>query len=150
MPGRSARFFARLERWWSHRRIASALALNKRGELRSDGLSPVHFHHRLEIEWRARDVHPWDRGAPQSQMDKLFAQQCLKDTSTAIEQLFCRLPEVEFIDFRVLDPTSSAPILQGSIDRKEAEAATGDSPGMRLKKLGATYRLSNWRFEPLR
>jgi len=82
-------------------------------------------------------------------MVKLFAEQCLKDTSTAIEQLFYRLPEIEFIDFRVVDPHSSAPILQGSVGRKDAEAVTDVSPGMRLRKLGATYRLTNWRFEPL-
>jgi hypothetical protein len=140
-----------LERWRSYRRIASALALNKRGELRADGLSLCHFNSRLEIDWCARDVHPWDRNRdlPESQMAKLFAEQCLKDTSTAIEQLFCRLPEIEFIDFRVIDPNSSAPILQGSVGRKDAEALTDASPGMRLRKLGATYRLSNWRFEPL-
>jgi hypothetical protein len=149
MPTGRAGLFARLQRWRSHRRIASALALNRRGELRPDGLSLGHFHKRLEIEWRARDVHPWVRDAPESQMPKLFAEQCLKDTSTAIEQLFYRLPEIDFINFRVIDPNSSALILQGSIGRKEAEAATDASPGMRLKNLGTTYRLSNWRFEPL-
>jgi hypothetical protein len=141
--------FARWERWRSHRRIASALALNKRGELRSDGLEPSQFHQRLEIEWRARGVHPWLRGRMESQRDKLFAEQCLNDTTTALEQLFYRLPQIDFINFTVLDPHSSAPILQGSISRKEAEAVTDASPGMRLKRLGATYRLSNWRFEPL-
>jgi hypothetical protein len=67
----------------------------------------------------------------------------------AIERLFYKLPEVEFIDFRVIDPNSSSAILEGSVGRKDAEAVTDVSPGMKLRKLGATYRLINWRFEPL-
>lgn len=149
MPRSSGGLFARLKRGWWYRRIVSALALHRQGELRPDGLSLCHFRNRLEIEWRARDVHPWDRDRPESEIPKLFAEQCLKDTSNAIVELFNRLPEVEFIDFRVLDPKSSAAILYGSVDRKEAEAVTDASPGMKLKKLGATYRLNNWRFEPL-
>ena len=149
MPKDHESLFTRFSRWWFSRRMVKALALNRRGEVRADGLSLGHFHNRLEIEWCARDVHPWDRDLPESQMVKLFAQQCLKDTSTAIEQLFYRLPEIEFIDFRVIYPNSSTPILQGSVGRKDAEAVTDVSPGMRLRKLGARYRLTNWRFEPL-
>jgi hypothetical protein len=94
-------------------------------------------------------VHPWDKDLPESQLTELFVEQCLDDTSAAIERLFCDLPEVESIDFRVIDPQSSAPILYGSVARREAEAVGGVSPGMKLKKLGTTYRIRNRRFEPL-
>lgn len=149
MPRKIKRLFARLARWWSYRRIVDALALNNRGGVRGDGLSLSHFHNRLEIEWHARDVHPWDKDLPEKRLTELFVEQCLEDTSTAIERLFCDLPEVDSIDFRVIDPESSAPILCGSVARREAEAVDGISPGMKLKKLGVTYRISDCRFEPL-
>ena len=132
--------------------MAKALALNTRSrEVRTDGLSLSQFRNRLEIVWRARDVHPWDRdrGLSQSDVTELFSKQCLDDTGAAVERLFCELPEVQFIDFTVVDPKSSAPILHGSVDRSEANTANDVSPGMKLKKFGATYRLTDWRFEPL-
>jgi hypothetical protein len=149
VPAKIKKLLTRLTRWWSYHRITDALALNNRGEVRGDGLSLKHFHNRLEIEWQARDVHPWERDLPESRLTELFVEQCLDDTSAAIERLFCDLPEVEFIDFRVIDADSSAPIIYGSVGRSEAEALGQVSPGMKLKKLGATYRISNWRFEPL-
>jgi hypothetical protein len=130
--------------------MVKALALHRRPkEVRSDGLSLSHFRNRLQIEWRARDIHPWDRGLSQSRVTELFAKQCLDDTGTAIDRLFSELPEIEFIEFTVLDPKSSAPILRGSVDRNEANVTNDVSPGMKLKKLGASYRLTNWHFEPL-
>jgi hypothetical protein len=144
---------ARFVGWWFRRRIAKALALNKhRRAMRRDGLSLSQFRTRLEIQWRAREVHPWDRqrGLSQKDITELFAKQCLDDTSAAIERLFCKLPEVEFIDFTVIDPKSSATILHGSVDRSEAITSNDVAPGMKLKNFGATYRLNDWRFEPLK
>jgi len=150
MPIDHERLLARFARWWFYRRMVKALALNRRPrEVRTDGLSLGQFSSRLQIEWRARDVHPWDRNLPQSRVTELFAKQCLDDTGAAIERLFCELPEVEFIDFTVIDPKSSAPILHGSVDRSEANMANDVSPGMKLKRFGARYRLTDWRFEPL-
>lgn len=40
------------------RSIAAALALNRRGEARSDGLLLVSFNNLLKIRWRARRLHP--------------------------------------------------------------------------------------------
>ena len=150
VPKDHERLVGRFARWWFCRRMVKALALNKRPrEVRTDGLSLSQFRNRLQIEWRARDVHPWDRGLPQSRVMELFAKQCLDDTGAAIERLFAELPEIEFIDFTVIDPKSSAPILQGSVDRSEANMVNDVSPGMKLKKFGARYRLTNWCFEPL-
>lgn len=150
MPKDHEKLVARFARWWFCRRMVKALALNKRPrEVRRDGLSLSQFCNRLQIEWRARDVHPWDRDRSQNRVTELFAKQCLDDTGAAIERLFGELPEVEFIDFTVIDPKSSVPILQGSVDRSEAKTASDVSPGMKLKRFGARYRLTNWRFEPL-
>jgi hypothetical protein len=49
----------------------------------------------------------------------------------------------------VLDPKSLVPILHGCVSRSEASVVDDRSPGMKLKKLGVKYRLSNWQFEPL-
>ena len=62
MPKDHENLVARFARWWFCRRMVKALALNKRPrEVRRDGLSLSQFCNRLQIEWRARDVHPWDR-----------------------------------------------------------------------------------------
>jgi hypothetical protein len=141
----------RFARWWFSRRVVKALLLNKRRRaIRMDGLSLRQYRNRLQIEWIAREVHPWNRDLPRTQIAELFAEQCLDDAGAAIDRLFRELPEVEFIDFTVLDPKSSVPILHGSVDRSDANAVDDrSSPGMKLKKLGVKYRLSNWQFEPL-
>jgi hypothetical protein len=131
------------------RRVIRALALNKRGEARSDGLSLSHFQNRLQIEWRAREVHPWDRDLPQARVARLFAEQCLKDADAALERLFATLPEIDVIEFKMLEPNSGASILSGTVTRSESMNVRAPSSGMRLKQLGVTYRLQNWRFEPL-
>jgi hypothetical protein len=132
-----------------HRRVIRALALNKRGEARSDGLSLSHFQNRLQIEWRAREIHPWDRGLPSARITRLFAEQCLNDADAALERLFATLPQIDVIEFKMLDPNSGASILSGTVTRTESMNVRALSSGMRLKQLGVTYRLQNWRFEPL-
>ncbi len=131
------------------RRVIKALALNQRGEARSDGLSLNHFQDRLKIEWRAREVHPWDRDFPAVRTAQLFAEQCLDDTNAALERLFADLPEIDVVEFKVTHPISGAPILSGSVARFEARTVRAHSSAMRLKQLGVVYRLQNWQFEPL-
>lgn len=151
MPGKRDRLLARLARWWFRRRLFEALALNRKKEVRPDGLGLKMFHNKLQVEWRARKVHPWDKdtGLSRRQLSQRFVRQCLDDTSNAIEQLFLRLPEVESIDFKVIDPESSAPILCGLVRREEVERVGEMPAGMKLRTLGATYRLNNSTFEPL-
>ncbi len=132
-----------------HRRVIRALALNKRGEARSDGLSLSHFQNRLQIEWRAREIHPWDRDLPLARVTRLFAEQCLKDADAALNRLFATLPQIDVIEFKMLDPNSGASILSGTVTRSESMNVRAASSGMRLKQLGVRYRLQNWRFEPL-
>ncbi len=131
------------------RRVIKALALNQRGEVRPDGLSLNHFQGRLIIEWRAREVHPWDRDLPALRTAQLFAEQCLDDTNAALERLFSDLPEIDVIEFKVMHPISGAPILSGSVARFAARTVRAHSSAMRLKELGVVYRLQNWHFEPL-
>jgi hypothetical protein len=132
----------------ARRRALKALALN-RNEARTDGLSLTHLRNRLEIEWRARDIHPWDRGVSSSRAAQLFAEQCLRDVNAAVERLFDSFAEVDVIELKVFDPSSGAPILLGTVIRAETHKAKSPSPGMKLKQLGVNYRLNNWRFEPL-
>jgi hypothetical protein len=132
-----------------HRRVMTALALNQRGEARPDGLALNRFEHWLDIEWRARDVHPWDRDLSAARIVRLFAEQCLDDTSAALDRLFSKLPEIDVVEFKVTHPASGAPILSGSISRSEACTVKASSSGMKLKQLGVTYHLYNWQFEPL-
>ena len=132
-----------------HRRVIRALALNKRAEARSDGLSLSHFQNRLQIEWRAREIHPWDRDLPLARVTRLFAEQCLRDADAALKRLFATLPQIDVIEFKMLDPNSGASILSGTVTRSESMNVRAASSGMRLKQLGVRYRLQNWRFEPL-
>lgn len=149
MPKNTETWRLRYVRWSLRRRAAKALALNKRGEVRGDGLLVIRFRNRLEIEWRARDVHPWDRNRQPAVVAQLFAEQCLDDANAAIERLFFGFPEVDVIDFKVLDLKSPAPIVSGAVTRAAAETVRATSAGMKLKNLGVNFRLHNWRFEPL-
>jgi hypothetical protein len=62
-------FLRKLRAAWRRRRLGrilgDALALHRRGEARSDGLSLVGFSMKLSVSWRARDIHPWDSDLPE-------------------------------------------------------------------------------------
>jgi hypothetical protein len=133
------------------RGIEHALALNLRGEVREDGLSLSRVLNRLEIEWYARDIHPWDRDRDLPPEDRayLVVQQCLSDTEAAISRLFENLPQVDVIEARVLEPKSKIPIIAGTVCRSGFERNDGLSVGMRLMLSGVTFRLSGWYFDAL-
>lgn len=133
------------------RGIEHALALNRRGEVRSDGLTLIRAHNHVAIEWYARDIHPWDRNRGLSQEDRslMFVQQCLSDTEAAISRLFDRFPYMDTIEVRVLDPGSKIPILAGTVSRTGLETNDNLSVGMRLMLSGVTFRLSGWQFDAL-
>jgi hypothetical protein len=131
------------------RRVLRALALNRVGKSGTDELSLSHLSNHLEVQWRAREVHPWDRDLPPARVAQLFVEQCLDDTSAALERLFSALPEIDIIEFKVTHPASRASIVSGSVMRLEIQNAKACSSGMRLKQLGVTYRLHDWQFEPL-
>jgi len=122
------------------RKIESALALHRRGEVRRDGLTLIQSSHRLEIEWRARDIHPWDRGCDAAERELLFSEQSLADTDAAIARLFRKLPEIDVIAFKVLRPDSGDRILAGTVERSAARAPKirNPSPRTRLWYRGVT------------
>ena len=126
------------------RNISRALALHLRGEARRDGLTPDHIRCRLEIHWRARDIHPWDRQCALREREALFAEQALTDTEVAVHRLFEQLPYIDVIELSVVEPASENPIAQGIVDRSTLNALRPElkSVGMRLRELGIHYCLA--------
>ena len=74
----------RLDSLRYRQRIEHAFALHLRGEVRNDGLKLKKLSNRLEIEWWARDIHPWDRHRSPEQRAWLFFRQSLADTEAAL------------------------------------------------------------------
>ncbi len=131
------------------RAIERALALHLRGEARRDGLKIEKLTNRLEIGWRARDVHPWDRDDPPDRRALLLVRQSLSDTEAAIKRLFQNLPLLDVIALTVLEHNSDSVIMAGTVYRSEPEPAAELSAGMRLWKRGVKFHSDGWVFEPL-
>jgi hypothetical protein len=133
------------------RNIERALALHLRSEVRSDGLKPVNSTTHLEIEWRARDIHPWDRSLlSPTQRGAAFVKQSLADTEAAIHRLFEALPQIDVINLRVFDRTSETLIITGTVARPVTSGRDEKlSIGMRLRYLGITYHSAGSLFEAL-
>jgi hypothetical protein len=146
---RFASLIQRLDTLRYRRGIERALALHLRGEARRDGLKIQKLTNRLEIEWRARDVHPWDRHDPPDRRALLFVRQSLADTEAAVLRLFQNLPQLDVIALTVLEHNSDSVIMTGTVYRSEPEPAAELSAGMRLWKRGVKYHSDGWVFEPL-
>ena len=133
------------------RMIATALRFGARGGLRDDQLRLHRISGQLHVEWAARAIHPWDRGLPSQRQDELFCDQTIRDTDVAIARLFDRLPEIEAIVVRVVEPHPAGRIiLAGTVQRSDMMAIDlPPSPRMRLKLLGVRYNISGSRLEPL-
>jgi hypothetical protein len=131
------------------RGIERALALHSRGEARRDGLRLNKLSNRLEIEWRARDVHPWDRHDPPDRKGAILVRQSLADTEAAITRLFQNLPQVDVIALTVLEHNSESVIMAGTVHRSESQPDTELSAGMRLWQRGVKFHSDGWVFEPL-
>lgn len=132
------------------RRVERSLALYNRGEARRDGLELITICHRLEIEWRARDVHPWDRDRADSEKRPAFVEQCLSDTEAAVLRLFDALPHLDARQLRVLALDSDEAILGGTVLRSDLSDLSPElSVGMRLRTLGITYHSVGSQFELL-
>jgi hypothetical protein len=113
--------------------IEHALALHRRGEVRGDGLTLIKASCQLDIEWRARDIHSWDRGCQGAKYELLFTEQTLDDADAALSRLFKELPEVDVIVFKVFHPGSDVRILAGTVERSAPVPRTLDaSPRTRL------------------
>jgi len=132
--------FRKLERWRHRHNVDRSLALHLRGEARSDGLSLIRVRDRLEVRWRARDIHPWDAEA--SNKAQLFGEQLLTDTEAVILRLFKALPQVDLIDLKIFEPTSDTVIMAGVVHRSELDAVRSlMSIRMRLQQMGVSSRL---------
>lgn len=131
------------------RRIQRALALNRRGEVRSDGLLLSRAYTHLKLEWRARPIHPWDRMASVEKQRALFVKQCFADAGAALSRLFEQLPEVDSIDVCIREPRSNAVIMAGVVSRSTLQAARPLSDRMWIGQLGLRFHLNGDRFEPL-
>lgn len=100
-------------------------------------------------EWIAREVHPWDRHRPAKSVQKLYTKQCLTDTHSAIARLFHELPEVETLELRVFGSALESLLMAGIVHRKDLKRAVYNSPAMNLKSLGMSFKLNDWRLEPM-
>jgi len=131
--------------------VTRALTLTARGFVPHDVLVLTELSARLRVEWRSREVHPWDRDLPWERRAARFREQTLQDTAAAIARLFRTVPEVEIIEVRVLEPDpSSRLILAGTVARQDALVArTYASPSMTLRMMGIGYRLKDGHLEPL-
>jgi hypothetical protein len=119
--------------------IQDALSLHRRGEERRDGLTLTQASHRLEIEWRARDIHPWDRDSEPEERELLFTEQSIADADAALSRLFNKLPEIDVIEFGVTHPDSHQRILAGTVERAARMPGTrGLSPRTRLWHRGVS------------
>jgi hypothetical protein len=125
----------RLRAWRG--RIERALALAGRGAVGRDRLRLKSVWNRLEIEWAARDLHPWDSDRPSPERAQLFADQCLGDTEEAIRTLFAAMPQMDVLELKVVAPESDAVLLAGTVHRSAlAEDRRLSSVRMRLDRLG--------------
>jgi hypothetical protein len=132
-------------------RARDALALNRRWEVREDALGLAEISMKLDMKWRARSIHPWDRDLSEERAAPKFVEQTLSDTEAALERLFARFPEVGLIDFKVLEPApnSHRAIVAGLVNRKEFVERRSPAIAMRLRSVGINYRLVDSHFEPL-
>jgi hypothetical protein len=150
--------FAGMKKWFKYRtgrspfitrRVHRALALPPRGGVAKDILLLKQLFVHLQVEWFARDVHPWDRDLSKDRQAELFIQQCLEDVDAAIPRLFNELPEIDVVEIGVLDRESNAKIITGVVNRENSRASADLSLAMRLNALGVNYRRSNLRLEPI-
>ncbi len=150
-----ARLIARLiqahKRRQMWRRLTRALGISGRAGGAGTSVSLASLSTHLDVEWYARDIHPWDRDLPIERKAVLFAKGSLAHTVTAIRRAFERFPEVESVQIRVLDPRKPHGLLfAGSVFRGDlASVPQNLSPAMTLKLLGIAYRLIDGVLEPL-
>ena len=115
--------------------IERALALTPRGCVRHDTLRVNRLSGQLQVEWPAREIHPWDRDLPPDRQAKVFCAQTITDADVAIFRLFQMLPEINAITIRVVEPhTMGRVLMAGTVLRKDLFAsALPSSSQMRLK-----------------
>jgi len=133
------------------RMVTGALALTPRGFVPRDVLVLGELSARLRLEWRTRDLHPWDRDLPAARRAERFRDQALTDTDAAIERLFRILPEMDAIEIRVLEPRAPhGLIFAGTVAREDLLATRAiSSPAMRLRMMGIRCQTKHGHLQPL-
>jgi len=128
-----------------------ALALHVRGEARTDDPLLLDLTVRLQMRWRARELHPWDRDLSPERAARKLAQQTLNDTEAALERLFKACPDVDVIELSVIEPNpdGNRRMIIGTVRRDEFTQWHPLSTDMRLRLVGLHYRLVNENLEPL-
>jgi hypothetical protein len=146
----------KLRAGWKLRRVrralGHALALHRRGEVRSDGLDLLEASVKLSVSWRARGIHPWDRELPEQRTAGQLLDQTLHDTEDAVERIFAAFPEASTLELDVFenDPSSNRVVISGAVDRSDVGRCDSSSIAMRLRMLGINYRVENRRLEVLK
>jgi hypothetical protein len=138
-----------LETRMFNRRIRNALKLHLRGEVRADGLPLKSVSSSVELEWRARNIHPWDRALGLKDADARFVRQSIKDTAAAITRLFATLPHVDALTIRIYEPNSDRVIMSGEVLRSSLSPDRPLSERIWLGQLGMTFHIIDDRFQPL-
>jgi hypothetical protein len=136
-------------KWVIERRVTQALALKPRGAVAHDVLRMRRLSGQIQVEWIARDIHPWDRDLPEEAKAQLFLQQCLGDVDLAIARLFYSLPEIDAIGIIVKHPISKAKVIEGTVSRAALLATSAASTAARLSAMGLHFRRTNGGFELL-
>ena len=139
MPETVRRLLQRYNLWRWRRAVTNALALHRRGEARSDGLTLVTARQSIEICWRARAAHPWDCHPDGDIPPSALTAQVLQDTEAALLRLFEAMPGTESIELKVLDRDCDRLIIEGRVFRRDFQeilSSPVQSVRMRLKRLG--------------
>jgi hypothetical protein len=123
--------------------------VSRGGAVANDSLQIHALSARIQLEWTARPVHPWDHDLPQEEQSDLFVRQCLHDVDQAVAQLFERFDVVDELDISVRDPESNVRILAGVVSRPDYLASRGLSTQMRLKMAGLAYEIGRGGLQPL-
>lgn len=132
-------FFAKIHR---------ALALHLRGEARSDGLRLTAARTVLQLEWLARDLHPWDRDLPSARAHREFSAQCFDDTNAAISRLFNEIPVLDAIEVCIRREAAQSPLVSGTVEREDFERNDRSPAPMKLRRFGLKFRMNNEGLEP--
>lgn len=129
-------FIARLAALTSRYCLRLALTPPARGGVRNDRLHVKSVRQRLEVEWNARGIHPWDRDEGDEVATVKFLDQFLADTEGAIDRIFQVLPGVNEIAVTVRKPDTGEVIAAGTVDRGPREKQAMPSARMRLLARG--------------
>jgi hypothetical protein len=129
--------------------VLEALALHRRGEVRTDDPQLMDLTVRMQVRLRARDIHPWDRDLSADRAARKLARQCLSDTEAILERLFERCSDVDVIELSVIEPNpdGNRRVIFGSVRRDEFAQWHPLSTDMRLRLVGLHYRLVDEEFE---